>query len=293
MHVSSSNLLQIPTFLYFAVYIKGYESLWFFSDEFGFDSFRKYYYENEEAKGYAKEQFKVSGFMNNAVSSIDKNPISRVRNMMRNAITEKTVLPKLIVIVLDEAIAAYAAIRKINTIKGMEKVVNYLMIQYDKLIEAQKDYLPVKAKRPDYPQMVWIEAPTHINFSDRSKKFRRLYNASLQSMVMLHKNTWALFLKKGWDEEDNSVFLGGYEHRFTPAGLTSYWMAVDKTVKYVETILLKKEERKRNKGKEQTSNMEVRRQPIIPFFGKNRQNDRYHWNRPSQGGSERFKNNRY
>ena len=50
------------------------------------------------------------------------------------------------------------------------KVINWLMREYEKIIEAQKDYLPSKAKRDHLPQLVCIEAPYHDNFMDIDNK---------------------------------------------------------------------------------------------------------------------------
>ena len=82
------------------MYARGYECIWYFGDEFGFDTFQTYFYSDDEVKAYAKDHFEISGFLNNAGSSLDKNPISRMRNMMKNALTDKPVMPKMMVMCL-------------------------------------------------------------------------------------------------------------------------------------------------------------------------------------------------
>ena len=259
------------------MYARGYECIWYFGDEFGFDTFQKYFYSDDEVKAYAKDHFEISGFMNNAGSSLDKNPISRMRNMMKNALTDKLVMPKMMVFVFDADITTFAEKKEINTPRGMEHLLTWLMNEYDKLIACQKDYLPVKSRKMGYPQTIWIEAPLHMNQSDTNKQFRRLFHLSAGAISQFHENTWFLRLKKGWDDEDRSLFLKN-EQRFTATGLRKYWEAVNKTVKYADTILLKKPEKKSKPMK----------MPNIGSTGKENHQNTWCYNDRDKGRSDKY-----
>ena len=47
---------------------------------------------------------------------------------------------------------------------------------------------------------------------------------------------WSLKLKKIWDSDNSMLFLRDEKH-FTATGLMTYWMAVDRTVKFWDTAL--------------------------------------------------------
>ena len=150
--------------------------------------------------------------------------------------------------------------------KDLGRVINWIMNEFDKLIAIQKDYLPLKAHRVNYPQIVWIEAPHHINFPNNLG--RKRFNTAMETVVQFHENTWVLKLKKVWDKHDSSLFLRS-ENRYTAAGYRSYWDAVDKTVRYADTILLKKPVKKQNASgdaKKKSSSTK-----------KFKNNDKYHW----------------
>ena len=111
------------------------------------------------------------------------------------------------------------------------------MSEYNKIVEMQKEYLPNKAKKLYTPMFVWIEALLHAHFSNNWE--RKIFNTALQTVGQLHEDVVVLPPKKIWDPENKSLFLD-HENHFTTDGLRFYWEAVDKTVKYVDTILSKK-----------------------------------------------------
>ena len=124
--------------------------------------------------------------------------------------------------------------------KRIGRAINWIMNEFDKLVSIQKDYLPTRAKRSTYPQILWIEAPHHENFLNNLARQR--FNTALETVAQFHENTTVLKLKKIWDEHDSTLF-SRLENRYTADGLKSFWDAVDKTIKYADTILLKKVEK--------------------------------------------------
>ena len=210
--------------------------------------------------------------MNNRVNSLDTNTVSRYRNQLIGALLDKKVLPKIVVIIPDDDIINFiedSFDAKLPP-KEMGHVLNWLMNEYDKLISIHKENLPAKAKRAGYPQILWIEPPLHDNFLNNRE--RESFNSTLSTVAQFHPDTWVLKLKKIWDPNDNSLYMKE-EQRFTAAGLKSYWDAVDKTVRYADTILLKKPE----KHKQQNA------KPVYAGYAQQNtnecRNDKYHWSR--------------
>ena len=248
-------------------YVKGLEYIWVVGDDFGFKSFNKKFCEQENDNYYMKEQFEICGFNNDKEASYDKNTVSRMRNCLIGAIRDKTVLPKYIVIVLDGDLIDYGKTKQIKTRVGFGRLLKWLMCQYDRAISTQKEYLPSKAKRAEYPTFVWIEPPQHTSFRDSQNTAREEFTAALRSEVSYHTNTFVLQLKKVWDYDDTSLYNRD-DKKYTSKGLIDYWLSVDKAVKYCDTILMKKEAKRKFK-KENTNTSKHSGPPT----------DRFHWSK--------------
>ena len=225
------------------------------------------------------EYFEVSGFMNDKGQSYDVNTVSRVRNNLVGAIREHKVLPKYIVVVLDSDLIKFAKLKapKVRDTEAMyTRLMKWIMTQYDRLIASQKDYLPMKVKKnPDHPMVIWIEPPCHDSFRDN--KFRKEFGLVLANNVQYHENHFSVKLIKAWNEDDSTLF-DPQDRKFTAQGYITYWEAIDKAVKYVDTILVKKEAQKKKKAKAAkfTSKKIKGGTPKQRFF-----NDKFHWSRKS------------
>ena len=214
--------------------------VWYLGDTFMYNTFDKYYFRRSctEYTSYVRDNFEVSGFMNNRYNALDRNMVSRVRNLLVNAITTKLYLPKMVVICLDDDLQRYIVRKSPDArIREYEIVLRWLMHEFEGIIEAHRDYLPKKSKHDLQPHFIWIEAPLHVEF--RNNLERNDFNKSLQSVAKFHKSVSVLELKKIWDP-DNRNFYVGESDRFTADGLLSYWEAVDRTVKYADTTIMKK-----------------------------------------------------
>ena len=243
---------------------------------------------------YMIEEFEVSGFNNNKNLSYDKNVISRMRNNLIGAMKDQPVLPKFIVIVLDDDVITYFKnrLKKKEKVKnedmkaGYERMLRWLMCQYKQSISSQKEYLPKKAKKPQNdPKFIWIALPTHKNF--RNNELREIFSDSLETVTSHFHNNYTLKLIKIWDPNDPSLILEG-EKNLTSTGFKSYWNAVDKAIKYADTLLLKKEAAKNEKNKSNGNQRPA--QSHMPSHGhssmrrsqehhRTRRDDRYHWHR--------------
>ena len=190
--------------------------------------------------GFIPDKFGISTSFSSKYLSADQNMVSRFHNSLAKIIQEKVILPKWIVIIPDDDLIRFMS-TKVN-MDGLEKllngILNHIMSEYNKLILAQKDFLPNKARKLLYLQIVWMEAPVNCNFMNNED--RLLFNACLNTVAKFHENTLILGFKKIWDPDSMSLFLKEY-FRFTTEGLTRYWAAVDCTLRYAETILWKKQ----------------------------------------------------
>ena len=125
-----------------------------------------------------------------------KNMISRMRNCLIGAIRDKKILPKYIVIVLDNDVINYGLHHGVKSSIGFGRLLKWLMCQYNRIVATQKEYLPTKAKKSTYPSFIWIEPPMHIQFSSHDNYIRREFTKALQTQVAYHENMYSLQLKK-------------------------------------------------------------------------------------------------
>ena len=241
---------------------------------------------------YMKENFELYGFNNDRKQSYDNNTLSHFCNGFAGAIRDKPNLPKFIVMVMDNDLIAYFKMRnpelKNGSPEGYERMLKWLMNQFNRLISSHKEYLPLKAKKnPLEPRFLWIIPPQHINFPDNEA--RENFASSLENAVMYHTSSHALELKKIWDPEDPTLFIKT-DKKYSAQGLTSYWNAVDKAVKYVDTLLLKKLEA-RAKSKSQLAQNTIHLKKEKRKFHEERRNhlhqssyDCYHWQKSKPHG---------
>ena len=180
------------------------------------------------------------------------------------AVTDDPLIPKIIVVVMDDDIIKLFHDYQEGLSKGMGRVIDNIMIGFDRTIACHKDYLDDKSKKENYPLFLWIQAPRHKSFSNNAERIK--FNKCLDRMSSYHANTRSLQLKKIWDAEDSTLFVKE-SRRFTAKGLDAYWEAVDKTIKYCDTLLMKKmNNKKKNKGSAGIVSVK---------------SDRFHWQKPN------------
>ena len=192
-----------------------------------------------------------------------------MHNCLVGAIRDKKVLPKFIVIVLDDDLISFVKhklghklMQNDQLVKAaFDRILRWLMSQYSRLIATQKEYLPNRAKRENQPNVIWIEPPMHDAF--QNNQLHLLFGRSLEKIVSFQEKNFSLQLKKSWDPRNRALF-NAEDHRYTTLGFETYWDAVDKAIKFADTLLLKKEALKKAK-----------QQQTFCFPKK----DQFHWSR--------------
>ena len=183
--------------------------------------------DHTEYDGYMKANFEIKAWVSDAFTSNNKSLIGRVCNLLVEAIRSETYLPKLIVLALDDDLVSRFDSDKPGNAFIIGKALDWLMREFGRIISAYKEYLPVKAKRNNFPHFIWIKAPYHCYFENNS--LREKYNNCLKALCMVHDNMSVLQLKKIWNAEDTCFFIED-PPRYTGTGLKNYWEAVHKSV---------------------------------------------------------------
>ena len=227
------------------VIIRGYESIWFLGDDFANQTIKQYYIDHQDNyKGYARDLFEVHCFTGGPENTNgDSSTISRIRNALVHGINKVGLLPKLVAIVPDDDIINFLNYSEEGISKSLGRVLDWIMREHNRITESYKEMLPLRAKRANYPQFIWIQAPTHDNFTNNLMRLK--FNNAISSSVQFNENTWSLQLKKVWDSHCHSLY-NKEDQKFTIDGIKSYWDAVDKTLHFADTILLKNPKEQEN-----------------------------------------------
>ena len=245
-------------------------------------SYKKFFQDKDHTTyaGYSKDQYDTLGFMLDRFKSNNQNMIGRLQNCFARAIQDEIILPKMVIIVPDDDLIHFLNHPGPGLTKSLSKICDALTSEFSRLAELQKSYLPKRAKKQEFPKCIWIEAPLHHNFpnNDECSKF----NKAMREAAMFHDDTFVLMLKKIWDGTNPSLYSAEYRH-YTNEGFSSYWIAIDATIKFADTILLKIKKQKitdKNiKQEDRGSNVKAQH--------RRRRDDRYHWSRTESHRSPR------
>ena len=180
-------------------------------------SFKQYYKDrnHQEFGGYLKDNFTIQAFLSDKYISNNQNMVSRFQHCFAKGIQDNILLPKYLVIVPDDDLIHYFNYDGQGLTKPYGRLINNIMHEFDKLISVQKEFLPKRSRRPNYPSIIWIEPPLHDNFVNNQEqlKFIRVLN----DVAKFHEGTVVLKLKKVWDQTDSNLFSSHFG-RFTPDG---------------------------------------------------------------------------
>ena len=202
-------------------------------------------------------------------------------NQLCRAIKDQTFLPRIIVVVPYNDILMYIVGKNNTSSFTIGKVLHWLMSEFEKLIGIQKDYLPIKSKRDLLPHIVWIEAPYHAEFGSEQNRLWEKFNECMRNMAEMQKFTSVLTLKKIWNSTDGSYYSRPAK-RLTVFGYKKFWEAVDCTIQYADTTIMKKNIADAHKKKHMSLNHPYQQ----TFHHTNQPNrnssqsligDRFHW----------------
>ena len=213
----------------------GEDLFWIIGDNFFARTFRNHYKKYTPSTGddsmFIKANFEYVAFYNSRFSSSQENMLARLQNSLAmeiNAAKRTGWLPKYILVVLDDDLISYLDFKKEGTATLLGTWVEWLANQYDDLVNQRLKQVPKKAKKV-VPFFYWVTAPTHQYFSSVTNRSRIKFNLSLESVIRTKENMRVIRIKDGWDTKDSKLVIND---RISEQGLTTYWCAIDASVKY-------------------------------------------------------------
>ena len=135
------------------------------------------------------KQYDVSTFFPPLGYRQDHNPMSRLRNILVEALNEKVKLPAIIVISLD-----HTFLEAFDDKKECKRIIAWLMREFKRAIKTRKDQLPEKAFDNKGPKFLWLKTlPVIKNLETnlKSNHKRRIFNKCLDQSVGNDQNMGA------------------------------------------------------------------------------------------------------
>ena len=203
------------------------DELWFVGDNFVSRCYRQFFKNAPETGKYVKEKFEVSVYCNSRFISNELNIIIRMKTALLTAIEKKIKLPKYVVIVLENDVVEYARYNGSGISGILGRYTEGLTAAIQKIIQAQKEQLPLKAKREGYPVIYWVNAVHHKSFANSS--LRTKFNHCLEAAVNMYDSMRVIKIKEIWSYDDLALVNN---NEMTPTGLSAYWKAVDALIRF-------------------------------------------------------------
>ena len=171
---------------------------------------------------YGKIHYNVTGFCKEkALSSGIQNILIKLKMALIRALNEQVLLPKAIVIVVDDDIMDSLHHYDAGFSYSIGILIEWLCNEFHDIIKDLKDQLPSKARKFKYPTILWATIPLHEVYGEYNN-FKEKFNKCI-------KKTTSLFCEMGyleitWNMKDLAFFDDG---RISSVGLSTYWSLID------------------------------------------------------------------
>ena len=262
----------------------GAHLLWFLGDNFLAKSFRNHF-KRKDDDFYVKTHYDFSPYCNSKFASANQNMLARIQNALAAALNapQNTRLPQYIIVVLDDDLISFLDFAGSGTATLLGSWIQWLVEQFNLLLLARKEQLPAHCNKEVF--FYWVCAPTHTCFSKERNHIWVKFNLSLDSVIRTQPNMRLIKIKDRWNAKDNTLVA---HDRFTEAGMSAYWRAIDASIKFnicrCEVYLAKKlaseriaAEAIKSEGVTSASSRNVesvpREDPMTDFFRRRRYND--------------------
>ena len=204
------------------------EKLWLVGDNFLAETFRPNF--KKSSKHYfIRDNYDVTAYCSSRYSDKNNNIISRTQISVATALNKEELLPKFIVIWLDEDILSYLAYNNYGMTSLLGEMMEWLVKSINEMVTTKKQYLPQKSKRENEPMIYWVAPPTHKNFDSDNNAARTKFSLCIDSIVRLYNNMRMIKIKQGWCQSDTQLVMN---NKITTKGLSSYWSAVDNSLSF-------------------------------------------------------------
>ena len=160
----SISMYAIFNLLYFTDHLRAYDSVWILGDVFMAHSYKQFFKNARSPNGnlgYLSAHYDISSFFYSYDDNPQGNVLNRLVNLLIMAIGEETLLPKAIIIVLNDDIMDELNHYTTGITISIGKMIEWLMNQIHNIITRYKEKLPSKSRKFKYPTVLWTLIPLH------------------------------------------------------------------------------------------------------------------------------------
>ena len=241
-------------------------------DDFVANSYGQYFqnaFGDNGRVGYIKAHYDVTGLCNARIKRMDGNILNRLRNLLVSTINDQILLPKAIVVIIDEDLMYEINHFKHGISAGIGRLNEWLANQFHRMITAHKEKLPSKARKFKYPTFLWTTLVTNITLGNRNE-FREKFNKSICAVTSLFREMQILDIQ-GFEFDDTTVFT---ENKLNARGLTKFWNAVNDQFEIWDRDQMRKDSKK--KGND-SSVIVKKKKPLSQYRENCSNNQKYKW----------------
>ena len=229
------------------------------------------------------KNFEVSAYCGSRYECNNANMISRILNSITNAINKNKLLPKYILVVLDNDLIQFLGYDKFGMVTMLGTWLEHLIESLINMCQEHKGMLPTKAIKHSYPMIYWMSCPHHKLFVNNGAQSK--YNSCLEASMKGRSNIRMIKFKQIWDYENGHLVFDG-TGALTSYGISKYWRSVDAAFHYnikCHELFILKERKAELQAEIDQENPKPAKQPTFDrmkhFFKKHKGQDPFHWTR--------------
>ena len=120
---------------------------------------------------YLANAYDIEVFTSKSLDAM-RSSLGHLRNILGTALKEHCLLPKYIIVVLEDDIMRCVNFPRPGISEIFGQCLKWLADEYHDMITTRKNVLPPKSHKYLYPQMFWVALPQHHNFNDNTLRYK-------------------------------------------------------------------------------------------------------------------------
>ena len=118
-------------------------------------------------------------------------------------------------------------------------IIDYMMRQINEQIKQfMGTNLPPKATKYNTPHVLWVEPTLHTQYTNNDLRIKFIRSLHIASSSSSQQRMVVLPLRQNWDDTEKK-YIQQNIRQLNPTGLLNYCRALDKTIKFAETKLMR------------------------------------------------------
>ena len=205
-------------------------------DGFLHNTFQQYFVDARSPDGklnYINAHYDMHVFSNDYPDE-EYNILERLEGLLADAINARHLLPKAIIILLDDDLLDNLNHYKTGITQPIGMLIEWLANVFHENITDYKKKLPSKSRKFKFPSILWCLIPQHDVY-DHYNDYKDKFNRAVTNTVKLFREMDTLDLKT-WEPSNKEYFGNG---RITPTGLAAYWGAINNAFEVWDRLQMK------------------------------------------------------